>query len=466
MKVRKHRKLITVVIILIVAIVMFASFFGIKRKDNNGNKVDLLPSQKLGMEFEKTRIINANVSQETTKTIYDSEGQVVQVEEGKEYTEEAGYKTVETPVNDISLQTLENYKQMKKIIEMRLKGIEATQYFIELNEQNGNIQIQIPEDENADEVESFIKNTSGLVLLDGETFENVFDSSYLKKAEVAYSQGNTETAVFLQLSFNEEGTKKLQELNKIYVETTTTETTEEGEEKEVTNSKTVWVFLNGSFIGTTVLPNIVYDNKIMFTFGLSNNSNEIQEAVENAELEAVLLNSGTPKLQYEYSNEVKNSEITSNQAFIYLLAIGTVFVIAYIFLVIKFKAKGFISVYFQVGFLGALLLVIRLTNTIITIEGVAGIIISMVLEFIFTYIVLTNLVKNTEGMYKKSNLTFFLNTIPLYAIAIVFTFATRTHISSFGMTLFWGILMIYVYNFIFSKFIFENLSVGGHNENN
>lgn len=466
---KKHRKLITVVIIFIVAIIMFASFFGIKKKDKNGNNVELLPSQKLGMEFGKTRIINANVSQEITTTIYDSEGQVVEVEEGKEYTEEEGYKTVETPVNEASLKTLENYKKMKKMkkmIEMRLKGIGTTQYFIDMNKENGNIQIQIPEDENADEVENFIKSASGLVLLDGETFENVFDSSYLKKAEVAYSQGNTETAVLLQLSFNEEGTKKLQELNNIYVETTTTETNEAGEEEEVTNSKTVWVFLNGSFIGTTVLPNIVYDNKIMFTFGLSNDSNEIQEAVENAELQAVLLNSGTAPLQYEYSNEVKESEITVNQAFIYLTALGAVFVIAYIFLVIKFKAKGFISVYFQVGFLGALLLVIRLTNTIITIEGVSGIIISMVLEFIFTYIVLTNLVKNTEGMYKKSNLTFFLNTIPLYAIAIIFTFATRTHISSFGMTLFWGILMIYVYNFIFSKFIFENLSVGGKNENN
>lgn len=466
MNVKKHKKLITVVIIFIVAIIMFASFFGIKKMDKNGNNVELLPNQKIGMEFEKTRIINANVSQETTTTIYDSEGQVVEVEEGKEYTEEEGYKTVETPVNEASLKTLENYKKMKKMIEMRLKGIGATQYFIDMNKENGNIQIQIPEDENADEVENFIKSTSGLILLDGETFESVFDSSYLKKAEVAYSQGNTETAVLLQLSFNEEGTKKLQELNNIYVETTTTETNEAGEEEEVTNSKTVWVFLNGSFIGTTVLPNIVYDNKIMFTFGLSNDSNEIQEAVENAELQAVLLNSGTAPLQYEYSNEVKESEITVNQAFIYLTALGAVFVIAYIFLVIKFKAKGFISVYFQVGFLGALLLVIRLTNTIITIEGVSGIIISMVLEFIFTYIVLTNLVKNTEGMYKKSNLTFFLNTIPLYAIAIVFTFATRAHISSFGMTLFWGILMIYVYNFIFSKFIFENLSAGGKNENN
>ncbi len=82
----------------------------------------------------------------------------------------------------------------------------------------------------------------------------------------------------------------------------------------------------------------------------------------------------------------------------------------------------------------------------------------MVLEYIFTYIVLRNLSQNTEGMYKKANLEFFLNTLPIYIIAIVFTFASRVNISSFGMSLFWGILLIYVYNFIFPKYIFENLN--------
>ena len=82
----------------------------------------------------------------------------------------------------------------------------------------------------------------------------------------------------------------------------------------------------------------------------------------------------------------------------------------------------------------------------------------MVLEYIFTYIVLSTMAKETEGMYKKANLSFFLNTFPIYVIAMVFTFATRANINSFGMTLFWGIIMIYVYNFIFSKFIFENLN--------
>jgi len=456
--VKKYRKTLTVIIILVVAILMFASFFGIYKKNENGEKVNLLPDWKLGMEFGNTRVITATVNDKVTTTIYDAEGQVVEPEEGVEYTEEAGYKTVEEKVNEDSVKTLENYKKSKAIIEERLKGNGVPQYFIDMDEKTGTMKIEIPEDSNVDEVQNIIENTGGFILLDGETFEVVFDSNYLKNADVVYSQGDIETAVFLQLEFNEEGTTKLQELNKTYIETTEMQTNEAGEEEEVTKSKVVWVILNDALIGTTVLPNITYDNKIMLTFGVSNDNKELQEAIQSAEKEAILLNSGTSPIVYNYENETKETNITPKIMLISLSAIGAVFVLAYIYLVIKFKAKGFISVYFQVGFLAVLLLILRLTNVIITIEGIAGIVISMVLEYIFTYIVLTNLLKETEGMYKKSNLTFFLNTLPIYVVSVVFTFATRAHINSFGMALFWGILLIYVYNLIFPKFIFQNLS--------
>lgn len=455
---KKYKKTLTVVIILVVAILMFASFFGVYKKNENGEKVSILPNLKLGMEFGNRRVITAAVNQGTTSTIYDSEGNVVQPEEGVEYSEEDGYETVEQPINPDSSKTLVNYKKAKEIIEKRLKGNNVSEYSIDMNEITGKMKIEIPEDSKAEEIESIIQNTGSFMLLDGETLEVVFDSTYLKSADVVYSQGDIETAVFLQLEFNEEGTKKLQELNNIYVETTEQQTNEEGETEEVTNSKEVWVILNDAFLGTTVLPNIMYDNKIMLTFGISSNNEELQTAIENANREAILLNSGTYPIVYEYTNEVEETNLDQRTMFIFFTAIGIVFLIAYIYLVIKFKAKGFISVYFQVGYLGVLLLVLRLTNVIITMEGMAAIIISLILEYIFTYIVLRNLQQEKDGMYKKANLEFFLNTLPIYVIAIVFTFASKANINSFGMGLFWGIIMIYIYNFIFSKFVFENLS--------
>lgn len=455
---KKHTKTLTVFIILIVALIMFASFFGIYTKNGEGEKISVLPNFKLGMNFGQTRVITAKVNEETNRIVYDSENNIITEEEGIEYTEEAGYKIVEEPINNDDVKTKENYKNAEKIIKERLEKNNVTEYTINLNEETGEIKIRIPENEDSDEIESIIASSGTLMLLDESTFENVLDNSHLKKAEVVYSQGTLETGVFLQISFDEEGRKELEELNKIYVETEEEQTNEQGETETVTNSKSVWVILNNSFLGTTVLPNIVYNNKIMITFGVSNDNSEIQEAIRQAQRNANLLNSGTFPLVYEFSNETQETKINEKMVFAYLGAIGIVFIIAYIYLVIRYKAKGFISVYFQIGYLAILLLIIRLTNVLLTMEGIAGIVISMVLELIFTYLILEHLEKQKEDMYKKANLEFFLNTLPIYAISVIFTFATKANISSFGMTLFWGIIMIYLYNFVFSKFIFENLN--------
>ena len=455
---KKHTKTITIIIILVLALLMFASFFGVYKKNENGEKVNLLPNLKLGMEFGKTRTITANVSEQTTKTIYDAEGNIITPEDGVEYTEEAGYKTVETPVNDASIKTLENYRKTKDIIEKRLEGNNIADFNIELDEKTGQIKLHIPENESADEIEYLIKNTGSLILLDSETFEVVFDNSYFDKAEVMRSQGDIETGIFLQLSFNEEGTKRINELADIYKTTTEEQTDETGETKQVEKSKSVWVILNDSFLGATVLPNIVYDGKIILTFAASSDTKELNEAVKSASQQAVLLNSGTTPLQYEYSDEVVETNITTQSILLYLSAIGMVFLLAYAYLIIKFKAKGFISIYFQVGYLAVLLLLLRLTSVTITMEGMAAIIISLILDYIFTYITLTNLNTEVEGMYKKSNLQFLFNSLPIYIIALVFTYGKLTYISSFGMTLFWGIIMVYLYNYVFTKFIYENLS--------
>ena len=455
---KKHTKTITIIIILVLALLMFASFFGVYKKNENGEKVNLLPNIKLGMEFGKTRTITANVSEQTTKTIYDAEGNIITPEDGVEYTEEAGYKTVETPVNDASIKTLENYRKTKDIIEKRLEGNNIADFNIELDEKTGQIKLQIPENESADEIEYLIKNTGSLILLDSETFEVVFDNSYFDKAEVMRSQGDIETGIFLQLSFNEEGTKRINELADIYKTTTEEQTDETGETKQVEKSKSVWVILNDSFLGATVLPNIVYDGKIILTFAASSDTKELNEAVKSASQQAVLLNSGTTPLQYEYSDEVVETNITTQSILLYLSAIGMVFLLAYAYLIIKFKAKGFISIYFQVGYLAVLLLLLRLTSVTITMEGMAAIIISLILDYIFTYITLINLNTEVEGMYKKSNLQFLFNSLPIYIIALVFTYGKLTYINSFGMTLFWGIIMVYLYNYVFTKFIYENLS--------
>lgn len=436
---------------------MFASFFGVYTKNEEGEKVSILPELKLGMEFGNTSVITATVNQEKTKIIYDSEGNIVTEEEGKEYTEEEGYEIVEEPVNSSQVKTTNNYKKAKEVFKKRLEGEGITEYNIELNEKTGKIKVEVPENIDTEAVQNLLKSSSGLVLLDTQTFETVFDSSYLTKADVMRNQGDMETAVFLQLSFNEEGTKKLRELNEIYIETTEETTTETGETENTTSSKTVLILLNGQVLGATILPNIVYNDKILFTFGVTSDTTELQEAIQEASYDANLLNAGTLPIVYQFSEEVKETSISVQTIFVFITAISVVFVIAFIYMIIKFKAKGFIATYFQIGYLGTLLLILKLTGITVTMEGIAGIVISVILNYVFTYMVLMYVDRKEENFFKKANLEFFLDSFPIYVIAVVFTFAKTVNISSFGMCLFWGIIMLYIYNFVFSKTIFENI---------
>jgi SecD/SecF fusion protein len=147
----------------------------------------------------------------------------------------------------------------------------------------------------------------------------------------------------------------------------------------------------------------------------------------------------------------------------YISAIFAVALILFIFIIIKFKARGFISMYLQIGFFAVLLLIIRLTNVTLTMEGIAGLIIAAILNYVFNYIMLKRV--KEPGMYKETNLSFMFYTLPVFIVSIIFTFSTKAILSSFGMTIFWGIIITYVYNFIFSKYVFENLTGGKKDEN-
>jgi hypothetical protein len=46
---------------------------------------------------------------------------------------------------------------------------------------------------------------------------------------------------------------------------------------------------------------------------------------------------------------------------------------------------------------------------------------------------------------------FTLKAIPLFIIAIVFSFINLTSTSSFGMVMFWGLTLIEIYNLIITK---------------
>ena len=463
----KKDKTITITIItlaiLIVAVLIYISLFGIYVQNEDGTKRNIIKDYKMGMEFTNTRVITGTISDEiASQTIYDSEGNVVTIqEEGVEYTEENGYTIEETKLNPEETRTVDNYRKSKEILKQKLKDLKIPEYNISLNEDNGEITIRIPNDEDADTTSDLIQTQGILAFIDTSTFEIVFDNTYIKNSQVVTSQGNLDVAVYMQIELTEEGINKLHELNETYKTTTEQVTNEDGTTEEQTTSKEVLILLNGMTLGTTVMENIVYNDTIMIPFIASNNSDELNGALREARIESTILNSGVTPLTYSFTEENVATTITLETVLKYMGVIMLIFLVIYVFLVLRFGARGFISMYFQIGFCAVLLLIVRLTNVTLTMEGIAGLLTAIILNYVFNYIMLKNV--NEKDMYKKTNLAFLFYTLPVFMISIVFAFTIKENVKSFGLTIFWGIIMTYIYNFIFSKYVFKNLT-GGKNE--
>ena len=130
-------------------------------------------------------------------------------------------------------------------------------------------------------------------------------------------------------------------------------------------------------------------------------------------------------------------------------------VIALIVLIIKHKKDGIMSAIAFIGFIAVYSLLIRYTNVMITLEGLAGILVIIVLNYIFNFKLLDK-IKGKEGedrikAYNEEFISFCVKAIPLCILSIVFCFMNWIPITSFGMTMFWGLVLSAIYNITVTK---------------
>lgn len=102
-----------------------------------------------------------------------------------------------------------------------------------------------------------------------------------------------------------------------------------------------------------------------------------------------------------------------------------------------------------IGFIALYLLVLRYANVTISLEGVAGILITLIINYLLIYKLLTK--PTIIEAFKEIG----IQLIPVIAVIIAFSFISWTNIASFGMTMFWGILLSVIYNFIIAKALLE-----------
>ena len=242
---KNGKKIKILVCTLVVFLIATIAIFGIYTKYQN-RMINNVKSYSYGMDLKGERTIILTPSTETETKIKDAEGN--EVTDAENLTDEEltqkGYTKEEVAVNSESALTKENYEKSKEIIEKRLKQLDVEQYTINVNEENGQITINIPEDNRTDDIINNLIPVGKFEIIDSETKEVLMTNNDIKEARVMYGQSSSVqngTNVYLDIKFNKEGTQKFENVTNTYKtveESNTTNTTNTTSDNTTTDNTT------------------------------------------------------------------------------------------------------------------------------------------------------------------------------------------------------------------------------------
>ena len=457
-KTMKTVKILTIT--LLVILISMISFVGIYQKNKNRmeNKVK---DYSYSMSINGARTIKLKVNTESTDDV---------------------------PNNSEEVLTAENYKKSKEVIEKRLNKMNVEEYTTSVNEATGEITIQIPEQNSQTDTIIGNLNTVGkFEILDSETKEVLLNNDDIKSSEVLYNTTNSGTSVYLQIEFNKNGKDKLKNVSQTYVsvnnttnnttennvaENTTSETeneatntTTEGSSDTATTEKKITMKIDDQEIMSTSFDEPITTGKIQLSVGsATTDKTTLQNYVDQAQSVATTLDTGKMPVKYDLEkNQYILPETTTQDLVKIEIAVAIIALVGIIILIVKHKLNGLLAGIAYVGLSAVYMLVVRYTNVTISIESIAGIIIVLILNYIFTTMFLNkieelnkekaeNVMKKATGeTYKK----FYLRIIPICIMVITFSFVKWVPISSFGMITFWGIVIIAIYNAIITRYLLK-----------
>lgn len=452
MKTRNYLKIS--LILLVILMVLLIGYIGIYVPIQNRIE-NILPDYQWGRDIKGSRVLSFKVDTSTEEVVKDQDGNVIESATDEEI-EQNGYTKVEEPINKEEALTVENYDKVKDIMEKRLQASGFSDYVIRLNRDNGNMAIELKEDQTTDDVINLLYSQGKFEMTDSDTGEVLLSNKDIKNSSVLYANSGTgSVSVYLSIEFNKEAKAKLEEISNTYVSTTD----EEGNETE----KTVAMTVDGQTLIESSFDEPITTGEIQLSLGSgTSDSDQLQTYIEQASMIATLLNTGDLPITYEVdSNKYIQAENKDKQAMIAGIVILAIAIIGIIYWIIRYHKNGLFAAISFIGLPALILLVIRLTNVEITVAGI----VAMVLTAVLNYFLLTMILKQLKHV-KKIRISMeekiirrsaFL-VVPLLVVAVVFTFIGYAPISSFGMNLFWGIALLIGYNLLITKPLLEEIN--------
>ena len=448
----KKVKIIT--IILAIVLVSLVAFGGVYIQTQNRME-DKVKEYSLGRELKGERVVEIKVTDGST--------------EGK------------TKPSDEEL-TVENYETVKKTVENRLKDLGAQDYTISLDKENGTIRVELPEDSNTDTYVYYLTTSGKVEMKEKDTENELLNDSMIKKAQYTYtSNADGAYQVYLELILTKDGQAKLDEVKNDYAvlatevseaesknnttsdntttesstdeNNTTTNTTTEGTETQ--ESEETKKIASLTIAGTSYDIEKYEKNKITVKIGSqTSNTTTVNNSIAKAAELSMLINAGKYPIDYEVDvNRYVESDIDQQQLIYFVAGVAVILVIIFIIATIKYKGKGLLASISFIGFIALTSLLLRYTNVIISIEGIGAILLTIIINLKLNQMILSKtktmdvVSEATKASYKE----LFTSIIPIMIITIVFCFSGWTSLSSFGMIMFWGLVLIAVYNIVVTK---------------
>ena len=466
----KKIKLLT--IILGIVLVTMVAFFGVYVSVQNRME-DKVKDYSYAMDLKGGRNIRLTVDTSTDTKIKDANGNEVTDADGlsDEELAEKGYTKEETAVNSQDVLNEDNYKKSKEIIEKRLKSLGVDNYVTKLDEETGDILVEIPENDNTDSVVSNLGTTGKFEIVDSSTQEVLMDNSDIKSARVMYGSNSSTTsrgtAVYLDIEFNKDGKDKLKNISSTYTNssntTNTTDNTTNTENTDNTTSddsstetaKEITMKIDDEEIMSTSFDETIETGRLQLSVGTATTDTDtLQNYINQASSMAVVLDNGNMPIKYTVdTNEYILSDVTQDEVNIIAYVFIGLAAIALIVLIIRYRTNGLVNAFSYIGLASLFLLLLRYANVVISIEGIFGIAITLILNYIFVNKLLSKLKKEEKVdkavisiAFKETYKEFFIRIIPICIAVITFCFMPWEPLSSFGMVMFWGIALIAIYN--------------------
>ena len=463
------------VFILLAVLLAVLAFGGIYIK-NYGIWENMIPEFKTGMElngFREVRFVLDNSEEEKNVYVDDqgnivgevppeemmeekvTEGTVVATEENKEQPKEEPkkenlpFKTElrKIKANSDEVVNIENFNKTKEIIQKRLEELDSYEYNIRMDNVTGEIILELPDDPSLETQTQLVLQSGKIEVVDAKTGVVLLNNSNLKTAKILagpVGQNSALNSLFLQLEFDKEGKQRISDISKTYV--TVTDETGKQEAKEIT------IKLDGMDLVTTSFGQPIENGILSIGVGQPTNDNRqlMEAATQLRPVEIVLTNGPLPLVYKMSADNFIDSTISDNTVLVCNVLFAVAILAVSIYLIVKYKAKGAKAAIYSIGYIATLILVLKYTQVTLTLNSVIALLLVIVVNYGFNIRLLNKIKKGNEPkeVFGDTIKEVFLSIVPLCIIAFIFTFMSSVVISTIGMVLFWGLIILALYNLI------------------